>query len=46
MLNTEASSDYGVVMAAATIILVPSILVFILFQRKIVGGLMSGSVKG
>lgn len=46
MLNSEASSDYGVVMAAATTILLPSILVFLLFQRKIVGGLMSGAVKG
>lgn len=46
MLNSEASSDYGVVMAAATTILLPSIFVFLLFQRKIVGGLMSGSVKG
>lgn len=46
MLNSEASSDYGVVMAAATIILAPSILVFVLFQRKIVGGLMGGAVKG
>lgn len=46
MLNSESSSDYGVVMAAATIILLPSILVFVLFQRRIVGGMMSGSVKG
>lgn len=46
MLNTEASSDYGVVMAAATIILLPSILIFVLFQRKIVGGMMGGAVKG
>lgn len=46
MLNSEASNDYGVVMAAATLILIPSIFVFLLFQRKIVGGLMSGSVKG
>lgn len=46
MLNTEASSDYGVVMAAATIILLPSIIVFLLFQRKIVGGMMGGAVKG
>lgn len=46
MLNSEASNDYGVVMAAATIILIPSILVFVIFQRKIVGGLMGGAVKG
>ena len=46
MLNTEASSDFGVVMAAATIILIPSVLVLALFQRKIVGGMMGGAVKG
>ena len=46
MLNTEASSNFGVVMAAATIILSPSVLVLALFQRKIVGGMMGGAVKG
>ena len=46
MLNTEASSDFGVVMAAATIILIPPVLVLALFQRKIVGGMMGGAVKG
>jgi ABC-type glycerol-3-phosphate transport system permease component len=34
------------VMAAATIILIPSVLVLALFQRKIVGGMMGGAVKG
>jgi len=48
MLNVNEGSNYGagVVMAAAVIILVPSILVFLIFQKKIVGGFMSGAVKG
>ena len=48
MLNvTEGSSyGYGVVMAAAVLILIPSILIFVLFQKRIVGGIMTGSVKG
>lgn len=46
MLNTVDSSPYGTVMAASVIILIPSILVFVLFQRRVVGGMMAGSVKG
>jgi sn-glycerol 3-phosphate transport system permease protein len=48
MLNINEGSSYGpgVVMAAAVTILIPSILVFVLFQRKIVGGMMAGAVKG
>lgn len=48
MLNvTEGSSfGYGAVMAAAVIILIPSIGVFLYFQKKIVGGMMAGAVKG
>ncbi|MCL2216749.1 MAG: carbohydrate ABC transporter permease [Defluviitaleaceae bacterium] len=49
MLNiAEGSASYGpgTVMAAAVIILIPSIAVFVLFQKRIVGGLMTGSVKG
>lgn len=45
MLNVSDASSYGVVMAASVIILIPSILIFLLFQRKIVGGMMDGSVK-
>lgn len=48
MLNNNEGSNYGVgaVMAAAVVILVPSVVVFLLFQRKIVGGVMAGAVKG
>lgn len=46
MLNVSDASSYGAVMAASIIILVPSILVFLIFQKKIIGGMMAGSVKG
>ena len=48
MLNVNEGSSFGagVVMAAAVIILIPSILVFLVFQKKVVGGVMSGAVKG
>ncbi len=47
MLNSsELNSLYGQVMAAAVVILIPSIAVFVLFQRRITAGLMAGAVKG
>lgn len=48
MLNANEGSSYGpgAVMAAAITILVPSILIFIIFQKKVVGGMMAGAVKG
>lgn len=45
MLNAADSNPYGTVMAASTLILLPSILVFILFQRRVVAGMMTGAVK-
>jgi len=49
MMNiAEGSASYGpgAVMAAAVIILIPSLFVFVAFQKKIVGGMMAGAVKG
>lgn len=48
MLNISEGSSYGpgAVMAAAVVILVPSVLVFLLLQKRIVGGIMVGAVKG
>lgn len=48
MLNVNEGSSYGpgAVMAAAITILVPSVLIFLIFQKKVVGGMMAGSVKG
>lgn len=38
-------TDYGVIMAAATLVSVPVIIVFLLMQRQFVSGLLSGAVK-
>lgn len=46
MLNFPEGSTYGPVMAASMIVLLPTLLIFIIFRRKIVGGIMGGAVKG
>ncbi len=46
MLNFPDGTVYGPIMAAATIVLIPTITVFILFKKQIVSGMMVGSVKG
>lgn len=45
MLKDRESMIFGPVMAGVVIALIPTVLVFILFQRKIVSGMMSGAVK-
>ena len=48
-LSTLASgytTDYTLVLTAATIGTVPVLAVFLLFGRQIVGGIMQGAVKG
>jgi sn-glycerol 3-phosphate transport system permease protein len=46
MLNFPDESPHGAIMAAAILILAPSLLVFLIFQRWIKTGMLSGSVKG
>lgn len=46
MLNFPEGSTYGPVMAASMIVLLPTLVIFIIFRRKIVGGIMGGAVKG
>ena len=38
-------TNYGVIMAAATLVSIPAIIVFILMQRQFISGLLSGAVK-
>ena len=46
MLNAnKMESVYGVVMAASVLILIPSVVIFMLFQRKITAGMTAGAVK-
>lgn len=46
MLKDRESSAFGPVMAGVMIALIPTILVFALFLRRIVAGMMTGAVKG
>jgi sn-glycerol 3-phosphate transport system permease protein len=46
MLNFPEGTVYGPIMAASIIVLLPSILIFLIFQKKIVSGIMGGSIKG
>jgi raffinose/stachyose/melibiose transport system permease protein len=39
-------SDYGAEMAAATLVLIPQLIVYALFQRQVIEGLTFGAVKG
>ncbi|MBA2470034.1 MAG: carbohydrate ABC transporter permease, partial [Chloroflexia bacterium] len=40
------ASDYGALFAAMTITMVPTLLVYILFQRRLESGLTAGALKG
>lgn len=47
MLNdTESPVSYGIIMAGAAIILVPTIIIFIAGQKQLINGIMSGAIKG
>jgi len=46
MLKDRESSVFAPTMAAVIIALIPTVLIFIVFQRKIVAGMMDGAVKG
>lgn len=45
-MNGTFSTDQGVMMAAAVILIVPALVVFVALQRYFVDGFVSGSVKG
>ncbi len=44
--QTRYESDYTLIAAGITIIVVPMILVYVLFQRQFIEGLTSGALKG
>jgi multiple sugar transport system permease protein len=45
-LQQQNTTDYGLVMAGATVSAVPMIIIFFIFQKQIVRGLTFGAVKG
>ncbi|MET9221794.1 carbohydrate ABC transporter permease [Streptomyces sp. NPDC088197] len=44
--KTSESVDYGAMIAASTIFSLPVLVFFLLVQRRLVGGMTSGAVKG
>lgn len=44
-LNSTEGAAYGVILAAAVLVLLPTLLFFIVFQKQIAGGMMVGSFK-
>ncbi|OLP62545.1 sugar ABC transporter permease [Xaviernesmea oryzae] len=46
LLSGQYSSDWGVIMAAALIIVLPIVILFVLLQRRFIDGMAGGSVKG
>ena len=38
--------DYGGMMASATMVLIPQLVIYALFQRQIIAGMTAGAVKG
>lgn len=46
LLNFPDASPHGIIMAAAIIIVIPTVVVFLVFQKYIKQGMMAGGVKG
>jgi len=45
-LRGQYSSDQGLMAAGATVLIVPAILIYVIFQERVVKGLTAGAVKG
>jgi raffinose/stachyose/melibiose transport system permease protein len=46
LLSGQYSSDWGEIMAAALLIVLPVVVLFLLMQRRFIEGMAGGSVKG
>ena len=46
MFNTQYSSNYALIMAAATVSLIPVFVLFIFLQRYFVQGIAAAGIKG
>lgn len=45
-LNFADGESWGGIMAASVLIVIPTVVVFLVFRRKIIRGMMTGAVKG
>ena len=45
-LQAELSTDYGLIMAGATLGAVPIVTIFVMFQKYFTNGIALGAVKG
>ncbi len=46
LFQQQHSTEWGLVFAASTIAVIPTIIVFVIFQRHFISGVMAGAVKG
>ena len=46
LFQQQHGTEWGLVFAASTIAILPTIVVFVIFQRHFIKGVMSGAVKG
>lgn len=46
MLYDREAASYNMIMAGITIALIPSVLVFVVGQKQILSGTLSGAIKG
>lgn len=46
MFNGQYSTDYGALFAAATISIIPVLIIYIIFQKQFIAGIASSAVKG
>lgn len=46
LFQQQHGTEWGLVFAASTIAVLPTIIVFVIFQRHFIKGVMSGAVKG
>ena len=45
-LRAQYVSDYGIITAGITIMVIPALLIYMLCQEQIIKGMVSGAVKG
>lgn len=45
-LNFPDGESWGAIMAAAVMTMIPTVIIFLIFRKKIVRGMMTGAVKG